>query len=557
MKIHFVNDIHLETGDYSSLNDIDCDVVVASGDIGEGIAGVSMLKKVNKPCIYVLGNHELWCSDGSIDFQERTEEIKSLAKGSNVHFLENDEVVIDGVRFLGTTLWTNFGELSPELIRTALRYMRDYTRIGASSWFDDFENVAKFKLQMEELGFEEDVADMYIKEKKFHPLIAFDLHEKAVNYLDKKLSEEFKGETIVVSHHAPTFTALKEFGVDDRFLIPETWDRCRDDQSLVRVGCYASNLDWLLKKHKGKVSLWGFGHLHKFMDFVHEGIRFISNPRGYYEGPLTMKQADVYSVYGFQVKEEDVLRSIERFKKEPFLGSVPEHKFGWVVNSVGAIEERLLRVAVEAIDEASDPIDKLKEIVPFLDNKNKVIIDALKESAMNRYNEARSILRAAAIKIIDQLEIKSEWESKTDNDHVLLMEYDLIGLSENVSFVFRDDDAGGIFELKSPTEVVNEMLKSLSEDSSTLLGLPFHHIRVRKEVLDKLRSVSLKKGVEIYISGWITLSWVGSVKDFVNGRVFIDGMSFEETDKILTGLQKGVHLMVGSLDKGGDWQKLV
>lgn len=50
--------------------------------------------------IYLLGNHEYY--DGRLD--TTLAEARREAEGTNVHLLDGDEVVIDGVRFLGATL---------------------------------------------------------------------------------------------------------------------------------------------------------------------------------------------------------------------------------------------------------------------------------------------------------------------------------------------------------------------------------------------------------------------------------------------------------------------
>ena len=59
---------------------------------------------LRKPVLYVLGNHEFYGS--SID--GAAAELKRLCAGTHVHVLDDSEIVIDGVRFLGTTLWTDF-----------------------------------------------------------------------------------------------------------------------------------------------------------------------------------------------------------------------------------------------------------------------------------------------------------------------------------------------------------------------------------------------------------------------------------------------------------------
>ncbi|BEP51979.1 MULTISPECIES: hypothetical protein [Variovorax] len=57
-----------------------------------------------KPVLYVPGNHEYY--DGRLD--TTLAEARSAAEGSHVYLLDGDERVIDGVRFLGATLWTDF-----------------------------------------------------------------------------------------------------------------------------------------------------------------------------------------------------------------------------------------------------------------------------------------------------------------------------------------------------------------------------------------------------------------------------------------------------------------
>ena len=144
MKIHLLSDLHLETGDYELPADMACDVVVAAGDIAPGVAGVDFLKRIDKPVVYVLGNHEYWpClkKDEPADYAVTLQAIRDAARGSNVHVLEGDSVVIDGTRFIGGTLWTNFGEGHRELMTLAGWRMRDYQLIDAAQWYEQPGNV--------------------------------------------------------------------------------------------------------------------------------------------------------------------------------------------------------------------------------------------------------------------------------------------------------------------------------------------------------------------------------------------------------------------------------
>jgi hypothetical protein len=95
--------------------------------------------------------------------------------------LDNDEVVLEGVRFLGTTLWTDFmvfgdGEKRDAAIQEVLRLMYDFSKIhvgdAPKALFTPADSAALFKIQAE--------------------------------WLESKLAEPFSGSTVVITHHAPS-----------------------------------------------------------------------------------------------------------------------------------------------------------------------------------------------------------------------------------------------------------------------------------------------------------------------------------------------------------------
>ncbi len=85
------------------------DVVIIAGDICQGLAeGVRFIasQELNaKPVIYVAGNHEFYGHDRHGELADGRSE---AARHPNIHLLERDSVVIDGVAFLGCTLWTDY-----------------------------------------------------------------------------------------------------------------------------------------------------------------------------------------------------------------------------------------------------------------------------------------------------------------------------------------------------------------------------------------------------------------------------------------------------------------
>src|SRR5665213_3174302 len=129
MKIHLLDDVHLEFGRFKHTPP-KCDVVILSGDIGVGLMGIEWAQETfDVPVIYVAGNHEFYGKKRR--FLSHQEKLRKKAAGSNVHVLQNEAVVIDGVRFLGTTLWTDFNLYGnqPLGIMTAQQTMSDFREI--------------------------------------------------------------------------------------------------------------------------------------------------------------------------------------------------------------------------------------------------------------------------------------------------------------------------------------------------------------------------------------------------------------------------------------------
>ena len=103
MNIHILNDLHIEFEDFKP-PETSADVVVLAGDIGVGVQGLYWAQRLfpDKPVIYVLGNHEFYNNHTGL-----VDALKAEAR-DNIHVLNDDQVIIDRVRFLGSTLWTDF-----------------------------------------------------------------------------------------------------------------------------------------------------------------------------------------------------------------------------------------------------------------------------------------------------------------------------------------------------------------------------------------------------------------------------------------------------------------
>ena len=231
MKLQILNDLHIEFGNFE-LEDTNADVVVFAGDIGVGIDGLKWIEnqKIVKPVIYVLGNHEYYHHDMGI-----VDEIKARAP-ENIHVLNDDVIEIDGVRFLGSTLWT------------------DFLLFGETDKYFAVQHARKGMVDFEIIK---------LNGKRFSPEDSIRLHEQSLDWLKCMLSIPFQGKTVIVTHHF-----LSSKSIHPRF--------AKD----MLTPAFGSNLDDLMDGDR--IALWVHGHTHDVFDYEIYGTRIVCNPRGYY-----------------------------------------------------------------------------------------------------------------------------------------------------------------------------------------------------------------------------------------------------------------------------------
>jgi predicted phosphodiesterase len=241
MKIHIISDLHLEFSGYD-VQALEADVIILGGDIGTGMRGIQwaaqLLRTTEAHIVYVAGNHEFYRQDINT-LRDAMRKYCSAPEGwsgdssqHRLHFLDNSEAVIKGVRVLGCTLWSDFN-----MFGTPEKSMEDARR-----GLNDFHLIRHHN-------------------HMFKPFDATKLHVESVAWLTWKLmSEQFDGKTVVVTHHLPSMKSVADRYMEDR-LSP----------------CFASHLDHLL----GYSELWIHGHAHDSFDYDVGGTRVICNPRGY------------------------------------------------------------------------------------------------------------------------------------------------------------------------------------------------------------------------------------------------------------------------------------
>jgi Icc-related predicted phosphoesterase len=227
LKLNVLSDLHLSVGPLDPPS-TDADVVILAGDLARPDEAIAWASALRKPVLYVPGNHEFY--GGSI--AGTMAELRRLCGPTGIRVLDNDEVVLSGVRFLGTTLWTDFmlfgeGEERAAAMREAQRFMRDFSRI-----------------------------------EQFTPAASAALFVDHARWLKARLAEPRDGPTVVITHHAPSRESIHP----------------RFAGSLLNA-CFVSDARALVEASGAR--LWIHGHTHDSFDYRVNGTRVVCNPRGY------------------------------------------------------------------------------------------------------------------------------------------------------------------------------------------------------------------------------------------------------------------------------------
>jgi len=234
-----MSDLHLEFANMP-VPDVAGDVLVLAGDIHIGdnaIAWIAECAHVFKDVIYILGNHEYYGQS----YWKLPSRIRDNIAGKgglfdplhNVHFLDNESVIIDGVKFIGSTLWSR-GE-----------YLLQYH-------MNDFKKITyKYPHGYGKLSVDE----------------AYKIHQISKVWIKNAIDPKLKN--VVITHHAPSFEMINQI---------------RYGNGWMNTG-YATEI--LPEFDSENIALWISGHTHAAYDKVISDIHSVSNCRGYYPDYLT------------------------------------------------------------------------------------------------------------------------------------------------------------------------------------------------------------------------------------------------------------------------------
>ena len=261
MKIAVCSDLHLEFGDLDLTNDNNADVLILGGDIfvADDLSASGTVLPVTESVqaraerynnfvtrcserfpqvILIMGNHEHYHGDYAATANTIRGTFGDL---HNVHFLDKEWRIINGVLFFGGTLWTDMNGEDP------------ITMLRIRTMMNDFNCVKN--------GIKTD--DRYYS--TFMPEDAVEDHKAFLKGLDDVLALHPNLSTVVVGHHAPSRASTHSRYANEKIM----------------NGAYSTNLDnWILDRRQ--IKLWTHGHTHHDFDYMIGTTRVVCNPRGYH-----------------------------------------------------------------------------------------------------------------------------------------------------------------------------------------------------------------------------------------------------------------------------------
>ncbi|MCG8315050.1 MAG: metallophosphoesterase family protein [Pseudomonadales bacterium] len=233
MKLALYSDVHLEFGEWQPPAD-NADAIILAGDMGEPPQVMQWIKThFDKPVIYVPGNHEYY----DREYHQVNEFLTKEAKDHDIFILQNRSLELNGVRFLGTTLWSGF-----DLYQEEPDCREKYGKIAAEG-LSDFKRIT-------------------VGDTPMTPAAMTHLYETSLAWLTAELEKPTDGPTVVITHFLPSLKSCP-----DKYL-QHPW-----------VPYFIANCEHLIHEHQPNI--WLHGHSHECVDYSIGNTRIVANQLGY------------------------------------------------------------------------------------------------------------------------------------------------------------------------------------------------------------------------------------------------------------------------------------
>lgn len=242
MRLLVISDVHLEFGAFEFPSALpDFDLAVFAGDMGQPISSaVAWMAQQRSGAlrgarsIYVPGNHEFY----GFELKRSLAEGRVAASAAGIDLLSRNSVVVEGVRFIGCVLWTDYrlhGTPKPSMV-FAGETLNDHRLIRYQEEGGHFS--------------------------RFMPWHAAAEHRLDLAFIRKQLAAKFDGPTVVVTHHAPHRNSVQP----------------RHEGSSL-TPAFVSDLSRVIEEFQP--DLWIHGHDHGNHDYRVGKTRIFANQAGY------------------------------------------------------------------------------------------------------------------------------------------------------------------------------------------------------------------------------------------------------------------------------------
>ena len=255
-SIQYISDIHLEFYNYTKITKIvnkiiaTSKILILAGDIGKPISRIKKNKwKINRCYEYFLkllsakfeqiflitGNHEYY-NNLNVPIIEINQIIKDICyKMPNIKFLDNNYYDYNGIRFIGSTLWSEIDE-------------------NPSIKINDLSNIPNMTIE------------------KYN-----NLHYNSLEFLDTILSNslEISIPCIIITHHLPLLE-----------LVNTSNNTNNTNNNINKISSdftqwFAGDLTELIDDYGIIIKSWIYGHTHyKSVKYI-KNIIFAAYPIGY------------------------------------------------------------------------------------------------------------------------------------------------------------------------------------------------------------------------------------------------------------------------------------
>lgn len=300
-NIHYISDLHLDTGEYAFPDMNNIDIVVVAGDLADFSSQWNLFSQSNKtyfdilkslpvPVVFVPGNHDFFSNDSSWTIPKIVHQYKEWTKHSNVHVLFNESIYLKGIHFIGLYLATDFHEASPILMQAALN-QKDFSKIYVQ------DNVL------------------------LTPQDYFKMYRHACQFLEKEL-QNTESIKVVISHHVPSTIPVIQKWYHQVMLDPQYWNLSRENRyEMNLIANYSCNNP--VQGLQTRPEYWVHGHIHEALQYSEHTTYFLCNPRGKACPKISPEDRVVAEKLGITLTQDMIERDAQELTHNPFRGECP------------------------------------------------------------------------------------------------------------------------------------------------------------------------------------------------------------------------------------------